>query len=39
MMEEERKESAMESTLEFKAELYSRYLDYKSGKSKMFTAA
>ncbi len=39
MMEEEIKESAVEYTDEFKAELDRRYADYKSGRSKMFTAA
>lgn len=39
MMEAEIKESAVEYTDEFKAELDRRYDDYKSGKSKMVTAA
>ena len=39
MMEEEIKESAVEYTDEFKAELDRRYADYKSGRSKMFTTA
>lgn len=38
MMEEEIKESAVEYTDEFKAELDKRYADYKSGKAKMVTA-
>ncbi len=38
MMEEEIKESAVEYTDEFKAELDRRYADYKTGKAKMITA-
>jgi putative addiction module component (TIGR02574 family) len=38
MMEEEIKESAVDYTDEFKAELDKRYADYKSGKAKMITA-
>ena len=38
MIEEEIKESAVEYTDEFKAELDRRYADYKSGKAKMVTA-
>jgi succinylglutamate desuccinylase len=38
MMEEEIRESAVEYTDEFKAELEKRYADYKSGKAKMITA-
>jgi putative addiction module component (TIGR02574 family) len=38
MMEEEIKESAVDYTDEFKAELDRRYADYKSGKAKMLTA-
>ena len=38
MMENEIKESAVEYTDEFKAELDNRYADYKSGKAKMITA-
>lgn len=38
MMENEIKESAVEYTDEFKAELDNRYADYKSGKTKMITA-
>ena len=38
MMEEEIKESAVDYTHEFKAELDRRYADYKSGKAKMLTA-
>jgi hypothetical protein len=39
MMEEEIKESAVEYTDEFKAELDTRHADYKSGKAKIVTAA
>jgi putative addiction module component (TIGR02574 family) len=38
MMEEEIKESAVDYTDEFKAELDRRYADYKRGKAKMLTA-
>ncbi|MEO6228818.1 MAG: hypothetical protein ABJB11_08965 [Ferruginibacter sp.] len=37
MMEEEIKESAVDYTDEFKAELDRRYAGYKSGKAKMIT--
>lgn len=39
MMEEEIKESAVEYTDEFKAELDTRNAEYKSGKAKIVTAA
>ena len=39
MMEEEIKESAVDYTDEFKAELDQRHEGYKSGKAKMITAA
>jgi putative addiction module component (TIGR02574 family) len=38
MMEEEIKESAVDYTDEFKAELDRRYKDYKSGKANMIIA-
>ena len=38
MMEEEIKESAVEYTDEFKAELDKRYSEYKTGKAKMISA-
>ena len=38
MIEREIKESAVEYTEEFKAELDNRYADYKNGEAKMFTA-
>jgi hypothetical protein len=38
MMEAEIKDSAVEYTEQFKAELDKRYSDYKSGKTKMITA-
>ncbi len=39
MLEDDIKKSAVQYTDEFKKELYGRYADYKSGKSKMITAA
>ena len=39
MMENDIKESAVEYTDEFKAELDQRYESYRSGKAKMITAA
>jgi len=38
MMEAEIKDSAVEYTEQFKAELDKRHADYKSGKTKMITA-